>query len=50
VRKCEKLLSIDAMKIETTVYADRPGPASEVLAVVGHQVKTGELLLRMSAE
>jgi pyruvate carboxylase len=48
VRKGQKLLSIEAMKMETTVYADRPGRVAEVLAVVGHQVKTGELLLRLS--
>jgi pyruvate carboxylase len=50
VRKGQKLLSIEAMKMETTIYADRPGRVAEVLAVVGHQVKTGELLLRLSGE
>ncbi len=44
VRKGQKLLSIEAMKMETTLYAERPGRVEEVLAVVGHQVKTGELL------
>ena len=50
VRKGQKLLSIEAMKMETTIYAERPGRVAEVLAVVGHQVKTGELLLRLSGE
>ena len=50
VRKGQKLLSIEAMKMETTMYAERPGRIAEVLAVVGHQVKTGELLLKLSAE
>jgi pyruvate carboxylase len=50
VRKGQKLLSIEAMKMETTIYADRPGRVAELLAVVGHQVKTGELLLRLSPE
>jgi pyruvate carboxylase len=50
VRKGQKLLSIEAMKMETTIYADRPGRVTEVLAIVGHQVKTGELLLRLSPE
>ena len=50
VRKGQKLLSIEAMKMETTMYAERPGRVAEVLAVVGHQVKTGELLLKLSAE
>ena len=50
VRKGQKLLSIEAMKMETTLYAERPGRVAEVLAQVGHQVKTGELLLRLSGE
>ena len=50
VRKGQKLLSIEAMKMETTLYAERPGRVAEVLAVVGRQVKTGELLIRLTAE
>ena len=50
VRKGQKLLSIEAMKMETTIYAERPGRVAEVLAAVGRQVKTGELLLRLSGE
>jgi pyruvate carboxylase len=38
------------MKMETTIYADRPGRVAELFAAVGHQVKTGELLLRLSGE
>ena len=48
VRKGQKLLSIEAMKMETTLYAERPGRIAEVLAHVGQQVKTGELLLKMT--
>src|SRR5262249_38164976 len=48
VRKGQKLLSIEAMKMETTLYAERPGRVAEVLAVVGNQVKTGELLIRLT--
>ncbi len=48
VRKGQKLLSIEAMKMETTLYAERPGRVAEVLAAVGHQVKTGELLIKLS--
>ena len=48
VRKGQKLLSIEAMKMETTLYAERDGRVAEVLAVVGRQVKTGELLVRLS--
>jgi pyruvate carboxylase len=47
VRKGQKLLSIEAMKMETTLYAERPGRVAEVLAAVGNQVETGELLIWM---
>jgi pyruvate carboxylase len=50
VRKGQKLLSIEAMKMETRIYAERPGRVTEMLAVVGRQVKTGELLLKLGAE
>jgi pyruvate carboxylase len=50
VRKGQKLLSIEAMKMETTLYAERPGRVADVLAVVGGQVQTGDLLVRMTAE
>ena len=50
VRKGQKLLSIESMKMETTIYAERPGRVAEVLAMVGRQVKTGELLLKLSPE
>jgi pyruvate carboxylase len=50
IRKGQKLLSIEAMKMETTVYAERPGRVAEVLAVIGQQIKTGDLLLRLSSE
>ena len=48
VRKGQKLLSIEAMKMETTLYAERPGRITEVLVEVGRQVKTGELLIRLT--
>jgi pyruvate carboxylase len=50
VRKGQKLLSIEAMKMETTIYAERPGRVAEVLAKVGNQVKTGDLLIKMTTE
>ena len=50
VRKGQKLLSIEAMKMETTIYAERPGRVADVLAVVGRQVKTGELLIKLSGQ
>jgi pyruvate carboxylase len=50
VRKGQKLLSIEAMKMETTLYAERGGRVAEVFAVVGRQVETGELLIRLTQE
>ena len=50
IRKGQKLLSIEAMKMETTLYAERPGRVAEVLAAVGRQVGAGELLLKLEAE
>jgi len=50
VRKGQKLLSIEAMKMETTLYAERPARVAEVIAMVGLQVKAGDLLLKMTSE
>jgi pyruvate carboxylase len=50
VRKGQKLFSIEAMKMETTIYAERAGRVAEVVAAVGLQVKTGDLLLKLTAE
>ncbi len=50
VRKGQKLLSIEAMKMETTLYAERPGRVAEVITAVGRQVQTGELLVRLSTD
>jgi pyruvate carboxylase len=50
VRKGQKLLSIEAMKMETTLYAERPGRVAEVIASVGLQVKAGDLLLKITRE
>jgi pyruvate carboxylase len=47
IRKGQKLLSIEAMKMETTLYAERAGRVVELLTAVGRQVETGELLLRI---
>jgi pyruvate carboxylase len=38
------------MKMETTLYAERPGRVADVIATVGLQVKAGDLLLSMTAE
>ncbi len=46
VAKGQKLLSMEAMKMESTVYAERDGKIKEVLVRPGVQVETGDLLVR----
>ncbi|HEX3726355.1 MAG TPA: pyruvate carboxylase [Pirellulales bacterium] len=42
-----KLLSLEAMKMETTLYAERAGKIVELLVKPGTQVDTNDLLLRL---
>jgi pyruvate carboxylase len=42
----QKLLTLEAMKMETTLYADRPGKVAEVLVRPGTQVEGGDLVIR----
>jgi pyruvate carboxylase len=46
VAKGQKLLALEAMKMETTVYAEKPGRIDEVLVRPGTPVDAGDLLLR----
>ena len=46
VTKGQKLLSLEAMKMETTVYAERDGRLAEVLVTPGTPVEAGELVAR----
>ena len=46
VVKGQKLLTLEAMKMETTVYADRAAKVAEVLARPALLVEAGDLLLR----
>ena len=46
VKKGQKLLSLEAMKMETTVAAESDGKVAEVLVKPGSQVETGDLLVR----
>jgi pyruvate carboxylase len=43
----QKLFTLEAMKMETTVYAERAGKVAEVLVKPGTQVEAGDLLLRL---
>jgi pyruvate carboxylase len=47
VKKGQKLLSLEAMKMETTLYADGDGRIAEVLVKPGTPVEAGELVVRM---
>lgn len=47
VVKGQKLVTMEAMKMETTLYAERDGRIDAVLVKPGMQVETGELLLRL---
>ncbi len=42
----QKLLALEAMKMETTLYAEQAGTVAEVLVEPGAQVEAGDLLLR----
>ena len=41
-----KLFTLEAMKMETTIYAERAGRVAEVPAKPGTQVEAGDLLVR----
>jgi pyruvate carboxylase len=45
----QKLFSLEAMKMQTTLYAEHAGRVAEVLVKPGTQVEAGELLLRYDA-
>ena len=46
VAKGQKLATLEAMKMETTLYADKAGKVAEVLVKNGTQVDGGDLLIR----
>ena len=45
VEEGQKLLTMEAMKMETTLYAEHAGAIAEVLVRPGMQVEGGDLLL-----
>jgi pyruvate carboxylase len=49
VAKGDKLLTLEAMKMQTTLYASAPGKVKEVLVAVGDTVESKDLLLRLQA-
>ncbi len=47
VKRGQKILSLEAMKMETTLYAERDARVSEILVQPGSQIETGDLLARL---
>ncbi|MEX1039824.1 MAG: pyruvate carboxylase [Pirellulaceae bacterium] len=47
VKKGQKLLSLEAMKMETTIYAEVAGTVEQVLVKPGSQVEAGDLMIRL---
>ncbi len=45
VKKGQKLLALEAMKMETVVTAERDGEIHNYMSSSGSQVETGDLLL-----
>ena len=49
VAKGDKLATLEAMKMQTTLYAHADGVVGEVLVSVGDSVDAGDLLVRVRA-
>lgn len=47
IAKGQKLLSLEAMKMETTVYAEVAGTVEKVLVKPGSQVEAGDLMVQL---
>ena len=47
VSQGDKLLSLEAMKMETTLYAEGEGTVAQVLVFPGSQVASGDLMIRL---
>jgi pyruvate carboxylase len=45
----QKLMSLEAMKMETTIYAERDGKVAELLVQPGTPVEANDLLLKLEA-
>src|SRR5690606_9982767 len=45
VKKGQALLNLEAMKMQTTIHAERDGTVDDILVTTGSQVETGDLLL-----
>ncbi|MCA9061182.1 MAG: biotin/lipoyl-binding protein, partial [Planctomycetaceae bacterium] len=50
VRKGLKLLTLEAMKMETSINAEQNGRVKDILVKPGSQVETGDLLVVIEPE
>jgi pyruvate carboxylase len=49
VAKDDKLVTMEAMKMQTTIYAQADGVVAEILAQVGETVESKDLLMKLKA-
>jgi pyruvate carboxylase len=49
VGKGDRLATLEAMKMQTTLYAHAEGHVTEVLVALGDSVEAGDLLVRLRA-
>jgi len=47
VSKGDKLVTLEAMKMQTTIYAQKDGVVAELLVAVGDSVEAGDLLVKV---
>ena len=47
VAKGDKLVTLEAMKMQTTIYGQREGVVAELLVSVGDSVEAGDLLVKL---
>jgi pyruvate carboxylase len=47
VSKGDKLVTLEAMKMQTTIYAQKDGVVAELLVAVGDSVEAGDLLVKL---
>ena len=47
VAKGDKVLTLEAMKMQTTLYANKNGVVDEILVVVGDSVESKDLLVTL---
>jgi pyruvate carboxylase len=49
VAKGDKLLTMEAMKMQTTIYASADGTIDKIFAQVGETVESKDLLVKLKA-